>query len=89
MITNPPILVMIGHGTTGDDGIHPGNHLRWTFDRRMGFPLGGFKLYRRESLKSEVRRYCVSFSSSAGKLKISSLDLLFIIVPLALRVERE
>ena len=67
MITNPPILVMIGHGTTGDDGIHPGNHLRWTFDRRMGFPLGGFKLYRRESLKSEVRRYCVSFSSSAGK----------------------
>lgn len=41
-------LKMIGHGTTGSDGIEKGIHLRWAFDDKLGFP-DCFKLYRRES----------------------------------------
>ncbi len=40
-------LVLFGHGTDGADGIAEGVHLRWFFDRRLGFPLGGFCLSRR------------------------------------------
>jgi hypothetical protein len=42
-------LGIIGHGTTGADGIEPGIHLRWQFRPELGFPLGGFQLYRRPS----------------------------------------
>ena len=62
-----PRLVMIGHGTTGADGITPGNHLRWVFDRRMGFPLGRFALYRRPSGEAEIRLRCVTFEALAGQ----------------------
>jgi len=41
-------LTMIGHGTTGTDGIDTGIHLRWSFNDKLGFPAC-FKLFRRES----------------------------------------
>jgi hypothetical protein len=41
-------LKMIGHGTTGSDGIEPGIHLRWGFNDKLGFPTC-FELYRRKS----------------------------------------
>jgi hypothetical protein len=41
-------LKMIGHGTTGSDGIEPGIHLRWAFNYKLGFPPC-FQLYRRKS----------------------------------------
>src|SRR5688572_584146 len=47
-------LSMIGHGTTGSDGIDEGIHLRWSFSDKLGFPPC-FKLYRRES--DEGNRY--------------------------------
>jgi hypothetical protein len=47
-------LSMIGHGTTGSDGIDEGIHLRWSFNDKLGFPPC-FKLYRRES--DEGNRY--------------------------------
>ncbi len=39
---------MIGHGTTGSDGMEAGIHLRWAFQDKLGFP-SCFKLYRRAS----------------------------------------
>ncbi|MGQ0694795.1 MAG: hypothetical protein ACT4OL_04370 [Nitrospiraceae bacterium] len=42
-----PWLGIVGHGTTGAYGIEAGIHLRWQFRPEMGFPLGGFQLYRR------------------------------------------
>lgn len=42
-----PWLGIVGHGTTGADGIESGIHLRWQFRPEMGFPLGGFQLHRR------------------------------------------
>ncbi len=50
-----PRVSLIGHGTTGTDGIPAGNHLRWFFDRRLGFPLGGFRVYRRQAAYTEWR----------------------------------
>jgi hypothetical protein len=47
-------LSMIGHGTTGSDGIGEGIHLRWSFNDKLGFPPC-FKLYRRKS--DEGNRY--------------------------------
>jgi hypothetical protein len=47
MNSNSTELNLFGHGTDGSDGILEGIHLRWFFDRRLGFPLGGFCLYRR------------------------------------------
>ncbi|MEQ1530613.1 MAG: hypothetical protein ABL925_14955 [Methylococcales bacterium] len=41
-------LKMIGHGTSGSDGIEPGIHLRWGFNDKLGFPTC-FELYRRHS----------------------------------------
>ena len=41
-------LKMIGHGTTGSDGIEPGIHLRWGFNDKLGFPTC-FELFRRKS----------------------------------------
>lgn len=54
MNISKPFLALIGHGTTGKDktgkdDIEPGIHLRWAFRREMGFPLGCFRLYRRQS----------------------------------------
>lgn len=43
-----PLIQLYGHGTDGSDGLPEGIHLRWFFDRRLGFPFGGFKIYRRE-----------------------------------------
>jgi hypothetical protein len=47
--TSGLLVGLIGHGTTGADGIPRGNHLRWAHDRRLGFPLGGYRVYRRVS----------------------------------------
>jgi hypothetical protein len=48
MATKDEFLQMIGHGTTGSDGIEPGIHLRWGFQDKLGFPTC-FELYRRKS----------------------------------------
>lgn len=48
-MTLKPPLSLVAHGTDGSDGLAAGIHLRWSFDPRLGFPPGGFKLYRRES----------------------------------------
>ena len=40
-------LGIVGNGTTGAYGIEAGIHLRWQFRPEMGFPRGGFQLYRR------------------------------------------
>lgn len=53
-----PLFSLISHGTDGSDKLEPGVHLRWQFDRRLGFPLGGFKLYRRRSCS---RNACIDF----------------------------
>ena len=51
---NPQLLSMIGLGTTSGqrraDGslMEAGVHLRWQMGEEMGFPPGGFDLYRRE-----------------------------------------
>ena len=46
-------LNMIGHGTNGSDGIEPGNHLRWAFNDKLGFP-SCFQLYRRETALENI-----------------------------------
>ncbi len=46
--SDPHILKIIGHGTTGIDGIEPGNHLRWAFNHKLGFPECA-RLFRRRS----------------------------------------
>ena len=49
MPSKPQLLGMVGHGTTGSDGIQRGIHLRWQFAPEMGFPMSAFHLYRRSS----------------------------------------
>jgi hypothetical protein len=46
-----PIIAMVGHGTDGSEGIERGIHVRWAFRREVGFPQGGFCLYRRLAQK--------------------------------------
>ena len=48
--SDPHILKIIGHGTSGVDGIEKGNHLRWMFNHKLGFPEC-MRLYRRKSFK--------------------------------------
>jgi hypothetical protein len=51
---NPDLLSMVGLGTRGGksraDGsaLEPGIHLRWQLGEAVGFPPGGFHLYRRK-----------------------------------------
>ena len=51
---NAELLSMVGLGTNGGqaraDGstLERGIHLRWQIDDRLGFPSGGFDIYRRE-----------------------------------------
>src|SRR5690348_9548826 len=54
-----PTLALIGHGTDGSDGLERGVHLRWAFRREMGFPPGGFSLYRRATRAPKFQ--CFSF----------------------------
>ena len=46
--TDPFHLKLLGHGTDGSDGIQPGNHLRWAFNHKLGFP-DCIRLFRRPS----------------------------------------
>jgi hypothetical protein len=78
---NGPVLGLVGHGTDGSDGIEPGIHLRWAFRREVGFPPGGFCLYRGDARRPPLR--CFAFgrvpqgerrrvTSSAGQLRVES-----------------
>ena len=63
---NGDLLGMIGRGTPGGlrrvDGssIEPGVHLRWQLDPELGFPAGGFDVYRRNENNGHYWR-CGSF----------------------------
>src|SRR5690606_25105190 len=58
--SGPNHLGLLGHGTPGDAGIPPGIPLRGQFPSELGFPLGGFQLYRRRSAKGPVPS-CATF----------------------------
>jgi hypothetical protein len=69
-------LVMIGLGVLGDTPPNPhqpplvdGIHLRWSFERDLGFPWFGFYLFRRPS--QQDNRICLS--SAAGNLPSGTL----------------
>lgn len=66
-------LVMVGLGALGDNpqnNLQPplvdGIHLRWAFKRELGFPLGGFYLFRRKH--PESKPFCLS--EAMGNLKV-------------------
>lgn len=64
-----PDLSIIAHATKGSDSIEKGIHLRWGFNHKLGFPPGGFMLYRRKSDLNN--RICLDFAkATAGKLPL-------------------
>ncbi len=65
-MTDKPLLSMIAHGTDGSDGLERGIHLRWSFHYKMGFPPGGFRLYRRESDPATGK--CIEFGKFRQRL---------------------
>jgi hypothetical protein len=58
-LSSLPLFCLVSHGTDGSDKLEPGVHLRWQFDRRLGFPSDGFYLYRRRSCSRNV---CIDFN---------------------------
>jgi hypothetical protein len=51
MIVDPNLLQLIALGTDGDRYTPDGRHLRWFFERLLGFPRSGFRLRRRPSAR--------------------------------------
>jgi hypothetical protein len=49
-LIDPNLLQLIGLGSKGDQDLPDGRHLRWIFNRLLGFPRSGFRLTRRPSL---------------------------------------
>ena len=49
-LIDPNLLQLIGLGSKGDQDLPDGRHLRWIFNRLLGFPRTGFRLTRRPSL---------------------------------------
>ena len=49
-LIDPNLLQLVGLGSEGDRDIADGRHLRWIFNRALGFPRSGFRLLRRLSL---------------------------------------
>lgn len=62
-------LSMIAHGTDGSDGLETGIHLRWSFDPALGFPLDGFRLYRRASLALNAGGGKITFEKLGDLIK--------------------
>ncbi|AET67188.1 hypothetical protein Desor_1537 [Desulfosporosinus orientis DSM 765] len=62
-------LSMIAHGTDGRDGLEAGIHLRWSFDPALGFPLAGFRLYRRASLSLNAAGAKMTFEQLGDLVK--------------------
>jgi hypothetical protein len=78
-----PVLALVGHGTDTSEGLEPGIHLRWAFRREIGFPQGGFCIFRRDARRPPMKcfgfgrvplgaRNRVTLSSAAGQLLIES-----------------
>jgi hypothetical protein len=49
-LINPSLLAMLGRGFSADDYAVDGNHLRWQFDPRLGFPREAFCVEMRPSV---------------------------------------
>lgn len=69
-------ISLLTHSTNGEDGLSKGIHLRWAFHDKIGFPFGGFELYRRKSdLKKKV---CIDLSiknfKPSTKIPLSFID---------------
>ncbi|MFZ5760361.1 MAG: fibronectin type III domain-containing protein [Thermodesulfobacteriota bacterium] len=56
-----PLIALLSHGTDGSDNLERGIHLRWAFNPKMGFPLRGFRLSRRE--RDDNSKFCLNFSA--------------------------
>jgi len=62
---NPRLLALLALGTNGgqpladETTLDTGIHLRWHFNPEVGFPPGGFNVYRREHQPGTV--YCADF----------------------------
>lgn len=68
--TDDLVLIAIGVGEHqeslwDDRRMEPGIHLRWAFRTELGFPLGGFDLYRREHPPGDPDKF--KFSDPIGK----------------------
>ena len=63
--SEPRWLSMVGHGTPGGDAtqhgapLEAGVHLRWHLADRLGFPPGGFDVFRRQTLPGDEG--CIGF----------------------------
>src|SRR5262245_46321487 len=67
-------LTMTGLGLAVADQIEAGIHLRWHMDHRLGFPPGGFRLYRRKHLTPD--ELCIKISiAGTSTLQVISGDL--------------
>lgn len=62
-------IFIICHQALYDDKIEVGNHIRWGFKPKMGFPEGGFCLFRRQRIFSYKPTYTsfISFENFKDK----------------------
>ena len=74
----PKLLSMMALGTNGghqlaDGSLMPaGVHLRWDFDGELGFPTGGFDVFRREHIPGT--EWCAGFYPLDGRIILRGSD---------------
>jgi hypothetical protein len=66
------LLSMICLGVKGDEYLQDGVHLRWSFAPFLGFPRGGFKLFRRPHDVKIIQEYQKEILLGKQKEKVDS-----------------